>query len=389
MKKRLAIITTHPIQYNAPFFNLLEQSNIVQPKIFYTWGDAVLQSKYDPGFNTTIEWDIPLLEGYEYEFPENVAKDKGSHHFNGIINPGMIRTIEAWQPDAILVYGWKFQSHLSAIRNFKGKIPVWFRGDSTLLDEKPGVKNSIKTLLLKWVYGHTDLAFYTGTNNKNYFLKYGINDRQLVKASHAVDNERFANTHGRYTTEAATLKKKLNIDKDAPVFLFAGKLSPKKGVGTLFEAFKLMAKQNAHLLVIGNGEMESELKAKYGREAAVTFLDFQNQQLMPVIYCLGDVFVLPSVGPGESWGLAINEAMAAGKPVIASDKCGGAIDLITNGKNGYVVAAGNPGDLALKMTTMLEMKNDWDKFGAYSLEVISKYTFMEFVKALEKSITGG
>jgi glycosyltransferase involved in cell wall biosynthesis len=55
---------------------------------------------------------------------------------------------------------------------------------------------------------------------------------------------------------------------------------------------------------------------------------------MPVAYRLADVFVLSSQGPSETWGLAINEAMACGRLVVASSKCGGATDLIDNGGNG-------------------------------------------------------
>src|SRR3982751_16917 len=98
---------------------MLEQRGNIALKVFYTWGKTVLQTKYDPGFNKEIKWDIPLLEGYDYEFLENVAKEKGSHHYRGIVNPGIIRKIVEFQPDALLVFGWKFHSHLKVIRHFK------------------------------------------------------------------------------------------------------------------------------------------------------------------------------------------------------------------------------------------------------------------------------
>ena len=68
MKKRLAIITTHPIQYNAPFFELLHSRNNIEIMIFYTWGKEALEEKYDPGFDKKIKWDIDLLKGYPYQF---------------------------------------------------------------------------------------------------------------------------------------------------------------------------------------------------------------------------------------------------------------------------------------------------------------------------------
>ena len=81
---KLAIISTHPVQYNAPWFKLL--AGKVTVKVFYTWGQSSL-NKHDPGFAKTIRWDIDLLSGYDYEWVVNTATDPGSHHFNGIINP--------------------------------------------------------------------------------------------------------------------------------------------------------------------------------------------------------------------------------------------------------------------------------------------------------------
>ena len=364
----------------------MAESNIVQPKIFYTWGETVLQSKYDPGFNKTIEWDIPLLEGYEYEFLENAAKDKGSHHFRGIINPAIIKKIKAWQPDAILVYGWKFHSHVKVMRYFKNKIPVWFRGDSTLLDEQNNFKSSVKNIFLKWIYRHIDVAFYTGTNNKKYFQQYGLKPNQLVKALHAVDNDRFANLNGRHSAEASRLRADLKMDTDTLVFLYAGKLSPKKGVEPLLKAFKTLAGSKVHVLIVGNGPLEAHLKKNYAAENNITFINFKNQTQMPVVYQLCDVFVLPSTGPGESWGLAVNEAMAAGKPVIVSDKCGCAVDLVVNGKNGFTFIAGDINDLALKMKTMINSKNELGKWSENSLSRIREFTWVPFVSSIENTM---
>jgi len=73
----------------------------------------------------------------------------------------------------------------------------------------------------------------------------------------------------------------------------------------------------------------------------VHFMPLQNQRAMPAVYRLGDVFVLPSRGPGETWGLALNEAMASGRAVIVGSRAGGARDLITPGVNGWVFESAN------------------------------------------------
>src|SRR5690606_24455591 len=188
--KKLAIIITHPIQYYAPVFKLLAAQCHV--KVFYTWGEKAIKPKHDPGFGKAIAWDIPLLGGYEYEFLENTAANPGSHHRKGIINPHIIKRIVAFEPQALLVYGYAYDSHFRAMRYFKGKIPVWFRGDSTLLDHADALKSLVKSIYLKWVYQYIDKAFYVGSNNKAYFKKYGLKEEQLVFAPHAIDNLRFA-----------------------------------------------------------------------------------------------------------------------------------------------------------------------------------------------------
>ena len=212
-------------------------------KFFIPGGEVFFKKKYDPGFGKIVEWDIPLLEGYEYEFLENTAKKKGSHHYKGIINPGIIQKIESWEPDAVLIYGWKFQSHLKVMRHFKNRIPVWFRGDSVLLNKRNNFKSFLKNRTLKWVYQYVDIAFYAGTNNKIYFEKNGLKSTQLVPAFHAVDNTRFQNTAGRYDAAANSIRKELGIEKESFVFLFAGKLIPTKDIGNLAEAFKKINKK--------------------------------------------------------------------------------------------------------------------------------------------------
>src|SRR5476651_75479 len=109
--KKLAIITTHPIQYYAPVFKLLQQRGNIDIKVFYTWGDAA-PDKHDPGFNQAITWDIPLLDGYNYTWVKNTATDPGSHHFNGMVNPGLIDEIKNYDANALLVIGWAYYSHL-------------------------------------------------------------------------------------------------------------------------------------------------------------------------------------------------------------------------------------------------------------------------------------
>ena len=380
MRKRLAIITTHPIQYNAPLFKLLADRSNIDIKVFYTFSQSQYGGQYDTGFGKIIKWDIPLLEGYDHEFIKNIAKKPGTYHFSGINNPTLNRSVEEWKPDAILIFGWSFRSHLKCIRHFHKKIPVLFRGDSTLLDNRNTLKKVIRNIFLKWVYRHIDYALYVGAANKSYYLQNGLNEDQLYFAPHAIDNDRFSKDEQLLEHRAQLKRVELGISKNDIVFLFAGKLEPKKNPGLLINAFQKIG-QAAHLVIVGNGILERELKEISGAKN-LHFIDFLNQTEMPVVYRMGDVFVLPSQGPGETWGLAVNEAMASGRPVIVSDKCGCAIDLVENEKNGYLFKSNDELDLLNKMKLMLDNAN-LNVMGQNSKHIIQDWTFEKICYQIE------
>lgn len=378
---RLAIISTHPIQYNAPLFKLLSERGKIEIKVYYTWGRKVMEKKYDPGFGKNVQWDIPILEGYNYEFVENVSKDPASHHFKGINNPGLVHLMKEWNPNALLVYGWSFKSHLKLIRHFKGRIPVFFRGDSTLLQKQTGLKVLLRKLFLNWVYSHIDKALYVGTNNKAYYKQFGLKEEQLIFAPHAIDNKAFYVQAIAARESVMQRRISLGIGNDEIVFLYAGKLDRNKNTHLLAEAFTKIEKPNCHLILVGNGEMENSLKEMYQNHPSIHFIPFQNQSQMPMIYSLCDVFVLPSIS--ETWGLGINEAMACGKAVLVSDSCGAAIDLIEKGKNGFTFQSNNLDDLIEKMNKLLNGTSNLKEMGKESLKIIDDWSYENDCLAIE------
>ncbi|MFB0498247.1 glycosyltransferase involved in cell wall biosynthesis [Mucilaginibacter sp. OAE612] len=381
--KNLAVVITHPIQYYAPVFKLLYERQKINVMVFYTWGKGGLQ-KFDPGFGKTITWNLPLLEGYPYEWVKNISADPGSHHSKGIDNPDLISQINNWQPDVIMVYGWFYKSHLKILKYFKGRVPVIFRGDSTLLDDKGGIKSVLRSQFLKRIYRHIDYALYAGSNNKAYFKKCGLKETQLFFAPHTVDNDRFAEDR---TNEALTLRKQLGIADDEKLLLFAGKFEHKKNPLSLLEAFIDITQPGTHLLFAGNGILETELKNKANRHKNVHFIGFQNQLYMPVVYQACDIFCLPSKGPGETWGLAINEAMACGKAILISNKVGAGTDLVKDYENGLIFNATDGVDLKNKLKTLLLYdKTALFTMGQQSREIIEGWSFVKQVEAIEQLV---
>jgi len=376
--KKLAIISTHPIQYNAPVFKLLAERKHIEVKVFYTWENSK-DGVFDKKFNRTIKWDIPLLEGYEYQFVKNTSKDQGTHHYKGMINPGLHSEIEMWNADAVLIFGWSFHSHFRAMRYFKGKIPVYFRGDSTLLDEVPGLKTLLRRIWLRFVYRFVDFALYVGTNNKNYYLKHGLDKKKLIFAPHAVENERFYNQGGNFDHRLKELRKELKIADDDIVVLFAGKFIPIKDPLILINAANKINNVKFKFIFAGNGELENEMKNLALKNKNIHFLPFQNQSNMPILYRLGDVFVLCS--SSETWGLSVNEAMASERAVLCSDKAGCAVDLVKDNENGFIFKAGDLISLLDKLNKFA--KDSVHHFGQYSMKQIKEYSHEKICTAVE------
>ena len=377
--KKLAIVTSHPIQYNAPWFRLLAKANKTEIKVFYTWSQTEVGNTYDPGFKKNISWDIPLLDGYDYSFVNNISTNPGSGHFKGIINPTLITEIVTWQADAVLVFGWAFSSHLKCIRYFKGKIPVMFRGDSTLLRTQSFIKKIIRALFLKWIYSYVDYAFYVGTANKSYFKKYGLKEQQLLFAPHAVDNDRFIGKGDEFDLAALVWKEELGISASEFVVLFAGKLETIKKPEFIIQLANKLKDLPIKFVFVGNGSKENELKETTKNDARFIFIDFQNQLKMPIVYRLANLFILPSIS--ETWGLSVNEAMASGLAVAVSSSCGCAIDLVYKDINGYVFDENNIYQCEDELRKLCN-NNTYKKMGIASREIILSYSFTNIVKSI-------
>jgi glycosyltransferase involved in cell wall biosynthesis len=380
--KRLAIIITHPIQYYAPVFALLSNIEGIKIKVFYTWEKEA--AKFDRDFGKEVEWDIPLLDGYDYSFVSN-GKNMG-RRFWDVKNPGLNAAIEDWKATSVLVIGWNYRSHLKAMFYFKNRVPVLFRGDSTVLDETKGVKTRLRRIFLKFIYRKIDYALYVGTANKKYFLQHGIKESQLVFAPHAIDNKRFSDLSKEQEAFIINTRASLNIGEDCITIIYCGKLSAKKNPLLLVDTFKKTGNKKLHLIIVGNGELEESVKNEIAENDRIHMLPFQNQTIMPAVYRLGQIYCLPSRGPGETWGLGVNEAMACGLAVLVSDKVGCAYDLIEKGVNGYIFDSGNTNDLLQKLSLLAQDKNRLTEMGKASLKIIQPWSFECIVSALNQVI---
>ena len=327
--KRLAIVVSHPIQYFVPLYQRLAQRDDIALKVFYTW-HAAQHPVEDPGFMRPIAWDIPLTAGYAFELVRNISDDPGTHHFFGLRNVGLVEHIMAWRPDVVLICGWAWWSHLQALYALRRcGICCLFRGDSHLLDaEQSGLRWRLKHEVLRRVFSLPSGFLVVGSANRAYYEGFGVDPAKLYPCPHSIDVGRFAEPAPALEQEAGDWRRSLGIAHDRPVLLYAGKFEPKKRPIELMRVVQGLDTLGVVLVLVGGGELQDEIDAIAARDPErFRVLPFQNQSRMPVVYRLGDLCVLPSAH-GETWGMAVNEALACGRPVLVSDRVGCAADLV-------------------------------------------------------------
>jgi glycosyltransferase involved in cell wall biosynthesis len=319
---RLAIVVSHPVQYYAPWFaHLAQTEQIGALRIFYLW-DFGMSGQTDRKFNQKVSWDVDLLSGYEYEWVPNLSRNPGTHKFTGLHNPELAPRIQKWNPDAVMVFGYGWRSLTSLAFCWQGS-PLILRGDSNLLGAPipSGIRGWVRRKILTHLFRRYDAFAAVGEANRIFYQFYGVQPSRIFDVPHAVDNDRFAASH----QDRSVWRNQYGIPADVFVFLFAGKLEKKKRPD----------------LLIGSGALLDQIKELAAKSSRVHILPFHNQSKMPAALQAVDTLVLPSQGHGETWGLIVNEAFAGGTPAIVSDHVGCAANLIQPGVTGWVFPAGN------------------------------------------------
>lgn len=381
---KLAIVASHPIQYYAPWFRHLTQEPDLDLRVFYLW-DFGIQDTVDPGFRQSIQWDIPLLEGYASEFVPNISKRPGTSHFWGLQNPTLPQQLAAYEPDAVLCMVYNYASLYQLLWNWN-QCPLLFRGDSHCLVPPQGLKAWARQAWITQIYRRFAACLYVGKANYEYFRVHGVPANRLFFSPHSVDNARFIGLSASAIAEAQAWKQSLNIPADHRVILFAGKFIAKKRPLDLLNAFVQAQLANVSLLFVGAGELEETLRSQAAAHPSIYFAPFQNQSLMPRTLAIADLLVLPSYGSGETWGLIINEAMCLGKAILASSHVGCAEDLITPGENGLVFPAGDTTALKVALQQAFADPQQLAVWGAASRQRIERYSYPQATLGLRQAL---
>src|SRR5437867_3974057 len=184
---QLAILASHPIQYQVPLFRALAARPEIELRVFFCCRMG-LERYQDPGFGLSLSWDIPMLEGYSYVFLRNLSHRAGSSRFLDILNPGIASAILRGNFDAIWIHGWALATNWIAWACASAfRVPILLRGEANGLNEPTGIKRKVKQAVLKTFFTRVAAFLAIGSNNARFYRSYGVPEERIFFTPYSVD----------------------------------------------------------------------------------------------------------------------------------------------------------------------------------------------------------
>lgn len=388
MKARVAVLSSHPIQYHAPWFRALANSPDLDLEVLFCH-QATPREQAAAGFGVEFDWDAPLLDGYPHRFLKNVAQSPTTSSFGGLDTPELATIITKNRYGAVIVNGWHHKSAWQAIwACWRTGTPVLARGDSHLHTPRHALKKMLKSVPYRWFIPRFDACLAVGKWSSDYFVHYGARRRDIFLVPHVVDEDRFSTQYERLHASRNELRAKWHLGEDDTVFLFSAKFIDLKRPMDFIRAVNLAARGSRRIkgVMVGDGPLRREcesMSADLG--APVRFAGFLNQSQIASAYVASDVLILPS--EFETWGLVVNEAMTSGRACIVSDRVGSGPDLVTPGETGFVFPLGDIQGLASLMLQLQSNPPELKRMGQRARDRISRYSVATAVEGVVSAVS--
>jgi 1,2-diacylglycerol 3-alpha-glucosyltransferase len=332
------------------------------------------------GRETAREWTVPVKDpGFACETVVANNYERADH---GIVAAGLLKLLDRLQPDAVVVAGYSEHPMRVAANWAKAnRRASILMSDSQKIDRPRSWPREL--LKRRWIRRNIDAGFVSGQHSARYLEDLGLPAASIWRGYDVVDNAHFEATADHVRAEETAWRQKLGLP--AEYFLYVGRFAPEKNLVRLLEAYRqyrLRARTPWDLVLVGSGPLEAELRGLVTEKAigGVHWPGFKQIDELPTYYGLAACFVLPSIR--EPWGLVVNEAMAAGLPVLVSNTCGAAGDLVFPGINGYVFDPKDVGSLADLMHRMAAEGTAVHQMAKASRRIIGLWTPETWANAL-------
>jgi glycosyltransferase involved in cell wall biosynthesis len=291
-------------------------------------------------------------------------------------------------PDVVLVPGWSQRGALAAIEwSLEARRPAVMMSESTLRDAD---RSQHREAIKRRIVSICRAALVGGGPQREYVCRLGQPAEKVFDGYDVVDNQHFAAGAESVRADAPGWRRKLGLPER--FFLASGRFVDKKNLLRLIEAFGSYRRRHSgespwSLVLLGAGGMRARILeriAALGLDGQVLLPGFRQYDELPSYYGLAGAFIHASTA--EQWGLVVNEAMAAGLPVIVSERCGCAPDLVRSDVNGYVFDPSDSEALAGLMARVAADDHDRRAAGQASRAIIADWDIDRFAGGLMNAV---
>lgn len=377
-KPRLTVLVTHPIQYYAPLYRRLTERGRIELTVIYLT-DAGATAHQDPGFSRTVEWDVPLLDGYRYRIlgpgtSVNASRFWHRHH------PDLETALHESSPDSLLLYGYASRMNWFAARwARRHRVQLAYTSDSNI--NNPERLVLVKQVLVRFFFRQMTTFLATSECNVRYLRKYGAPAERIRRVPFAVDVGRFKPQSG-----AAEPSKKYD-------FIWVGKFIPLKRGADFILALEQLARQRYQPIracMVGDGPLLGELQQLARGLPAhchVEFTGFLNQGNMPEALQAANTLVFTS--ERDAYGLACTEAAAAGLALVVADNNGCVGDSVVARPevNAITYPAGNLSLLVQALATLHECPARLQAMRTASIGIANEHDVDAAAQVIERMMT--
>jgi glycosyltransferase involved in cell wall biosynthesis len=347
----------------------MERQNYWQP-LFKEFTKTFPQTTVYTGF-----WEgfVPGLEGaFTVEVvgkTQFVPTTQGRGYSPGLIyvSPTIVGDLLKFRPQVIFVSGFSLWTLLALLFKPLGqwKVVIVYDGSSPTID----YINSRPRLILRSTMARFADAYITNTSGgKNYLTKIlGAEEQRVFARPYQVPDVK--TLLGRQEPESEP-----EPELQHPIFLFVGKIIPRKGLRCLLEACTILQQQGEQtytLLIVGDGEQREELEAycqTQGLTHCVHWAGWGNYDRLGAYFRRSDIFIFPTLE--DIWGVVLLEAMAFGQAILCS-KWAGSSELVIEGENGYIFDPYHPEELAKLMRQFIDNPDLIGAMGEKSKQIIA------------------
>ena len=380
---RVGVFSTHPIQYQVTLWRGLNDDPKLELEVFY-FSNQGLSGSIDPGFGEAVAWDVPLLEGYKSTFLSREPIDQANRFAIDAVRQLLVEK----QFDVVVLHGYthRFARQLARLKRRYG-YKIVLRGEFTEMPRRsPGPRSFAKRIYLLWFYRYVDHFCPIGVDAMEHLVKHGVPESGMTLSPYSVDDELIGRSMQKYGR--ACSREELGIPQDHLVFLFSGKMIPRKQPLMFAHACLDLAAsyRNFWVIFLGSGDQYSELCAllEQGMPGRFVAPGFVNQSELGRYFTASDIFVLPSTY--DTWGLVVNEAMHYGLPCIVSNMVGARRDLVVPGETGDIFDYDSIDSLKSSLEKILEEPASAVRMRENTAAVIGNYTTSKTLEGLKAAI---